>query len=128
MSKIIDTITFFDNNFIFDFRFNILEKYVDKFVVCESTYDHKGIKKEINLDISDENLSLIGKLGIKEHDKSRRGTLGLDLESLKAIRNYFKKTSTLVAPEMIMLSLASRIATSTATATRLPVSTTRSET
>ncbi len=52
----------------------------------------KYIKKEINLNISDENLSLIGKLGIKEHDKSRRGTLGLDLESLKAIRNYFKKT------------------------------------
>ena len=50
MSKIIDTITFFDNNFIFDFRYNILEKYVDKFVVCESTYDHKGIKKEINFD------------------------------------------------------------------------------
>ena len=50
MSKIIDTITFFDNNFIFDFRYNILEKYVDRFVICESIYDHKGIKKGINFD------------------------------------------------------------------------------
>ncbi len=50
MSKIIDTITFFDNNFIFDFRYNILEKYVDRFVICESIYDHKGIKKKINFD------------------------------------------------------------------------------
>ena len=50
----------------------------------------KYIKRDINLDISDHNLSLIGKLGIEEKDKSRRGTLGLDLESLKVIRDYFK--------------------------------------
>ncbi len=49
----------------------------------------KYSKKEINLDISDHQLSLIGKLGIEENDKSRRGTLGLDLESLKVIRDYF---------------------------------------
>ena len=50
----------------------------------------KYIKRDVNLDISDHNLSLIGKLGIEEKDKSRRGTLGLDLESLKIIRDYFK--------------------------------------
>ncbi len=49
------------------------------------------IKKDINLNISDNSLILIGKLGIEEKDKTRRGTLGLDLESLKTIRNYFNK-------------------------------------
>ena len=34
---------------------------------------------------------MIGKLGIEEKNKSRRGTLGLDIESLKTIRNYFNK-------------------------------------
>ena len=46
MSKIIDCITFFDNNFMFNLRYNILEKYVDFFVVCESLYDHTGQPKE----------------------------------------------------------------------------------
>ena len=35
-SKIVDCITFFDNNFIFDLRYNILKDVVDFFVVYES--------------------------------------------------------------------------------------------
>ena len=46
--KIIDCITFFDNNFMFDFRYNILKNVVDFFIVCESRYDHKGNKKKLN--------------------------------------------------------------------------------
>ena len=53
--------------------------------------DKKYIKKDINLDITDKQLSLIGRLGIEEIDKSRRGTLGLDLLSMKSIKDYFKK-------------------------------------
>ena len=47
-NKIIDCITFFDNNFIFDLRFNILKDYVDNFVICESNYDHRNFKKKLN--------------------------------------------------------------------------------
>tara|TARA_B100000989_G_scaffold291180_1_gene265354 strand:- start:5992 stop:6798 length:807 start_codon:yes stop_codon:yes gene_type:complete len=50
MDKIIDCITFFDNNFIFDFRYNVINKFVDKFVVCESLFDHKNNKKGLNFD------------------------------------------------------------------------------
>ena len=46
--KLIDCITFFDNNFIFDIRYNILKDYVDYFVICESKYDHKGSEKPKN--------------------------------------------------------------------------------
>ena len=46
--KIIDCITFFDNNYIFEIRYNILAKYVDYFLICESTYDHTGKKKKPN--------------------------------------------------------------------------------
>jgi beta-1,4-mannosyl-glycoprotein beta-1,4-N-acetylglucosaminyltransferase len=48
MSKIIDCITFFDENFIFDIRYQILKEYVDEFVVCESKYNHRGIRKKLN--------------------------------------------------------------------------------
>ena len=38
---------------IMDIRFNILNPYVDKFIVCESLYTHSGKKKEINFDVND---------------------------------------------------------------------------
>ncbi len=50
MGKKIDCITFFDNNFMFDFRYNVMKNYVDKFVVCESLYDHRNKKKGVNFD------------------------------------------------------------------------------
>jgi len=33
MTKIIDCITFFDNNFMFELRYNVLKNYVDYFVI-----------------------------------------------------------------------------------------------
>ena len=44
-SKIIDCITFFDNNFMFELRYNVLFEKVDYFIVCESKFDHKGERK-----------------------------------------------------------------------------------
>ena len=53
-NKIFDCVTFFDNNFMFDFRYNVLKDVVDYFIVCESKYDHKGNKKKLNF-IRDKN-------------------------------------------------------------------------
>ena len=47
-NKILDCITFFDNNFMFDLRYNILKDFVDYFIICESKYNHKGIEKKKN--------------------------------------------------------------------------------
>ena len=47
-NKIIDCITFFDNNFIFELRYNILKEFVDYFVICESKYDHRNNIKKLN--------------------------------------------------------------------------------
>ena len=44
-NKIYDCVTFYNENLQVKLRFNILKNYVDKFVICESTYDHKGVKK-----------------------------------------------------------------------------------
>ena len=52
MRKIIDCITFFNENFIFDFRFQVIKDYVDYFVICESKYDHKGKPKKLNFNIN----------------------------------------------------------------------------
>ena len=50
--KIFDCTTFFNENFILDARFNILDPYVDKFIVVESSYSHSGKNKKFNFDIS----------------------------------------------------------------------------
>ena len=44
--KIYDCITYFEEELLFELRLKILDPYVDYFVVCESTYSHKGEKKE----------------------------------------------------------------------------------
>ena len=43
---------YFDEDLILELRFNILDKYVDKFVVVEATRDHAGQKKKLNFDIN----------------------------------------------------------------------------
>ena len=50
-SKIIDCITFFNENFIFNLRYNEIREYVDFLVICESKYDHQGNKKKLNFNL-----------------------------------------------------------------------------
>ena len=54
MAKLIDCITFFQENFITNIRFEILKDVVDYFVVCESIYDHRGQKKNLNFKLLNE--------------------------------------------------------------------------
>jgi len=49
--KIIDTTTYYKEDLILDLRFNILDKYVDHFVVCEAKFSHSGQKKELFFNI-----------------------------------------------------------------------------
>ncbi len=49
-SKLIDCITFFQENFIFNLRYKILKDVINEFIVCESIYDHRGRKKKLNFD------------------------------------------------------------------------------
>ena len=49
--KVFDCILFFDENDLLEIRLNILDKYVDYFVIVEALQDHRGNKKEINLDL-----------------------------------------------------------------------------
>ena len=43
--RIVDSFMFFDESMLLDLRLNILDKYVSKFVICESTFNHNGVKK-----------------------------------------------------------------------------------
>ena len=50
--KIIDCFMFFDEEMLLDLRLNILDEFVDKFVIVESSYTHSGKKKKLIFDIN----------------------------------------------------------------------------
>ena len=52
-NKIYDCVTFYNENLQVKLRFNILKDYVDKFVICESKFDHQGRPKKLNFKIEE---------------------------------------------------------------------------
>ena len=50
--KIIDCFMYFDEDLMLDIRLNTLNKYVSHFIICEATFNHKGIAKKLNFDIN----------------------------------------------------------------------------
>ena len=50
--KIFDCFQFFDEEMLLDLRLNVMDKYVDKFVITEATYMHNGKSKKLNFDIN----------------------------------------------------------------------------
>ena len=49
--NIYDCFLYFDEDLLLDLRLNILDKYVKKFVITESTFLHSGKEKKLNFDI-----------------------------------------------------------------------------
>ena len=49
--KIFDCFMFYDEELLLDIRLNILDKYVDFFVIVESQFYHNGVKRQFKFDI-----------------------------------------------------------------------------
>ena len=45
--KVYDCFMFFDEEMLLDLRLNIMDKYVDKFVITEAIYTHSGTPKKL---------------------------------------------------------------------------------
>ena len=50
--KLYDCSLYYDEDLILNARLNILNKYFDKFIICESKYSHSGRKKKLNFNIN----------------------------------------------------------------------------
>ena len=50
--KIYDCFMFFDEEMLLDLRLNVMDKYVNKFVITEATYMHSGKPKKLVFDIN----------------------------------------------------------------------------
>ena len=49
--RIIDCFMYYDEDLILDIRLNVLNKFVEKFIICEASFNHNGTKREFNFDI-----------------------------------------------------------------------------
>ena len=104
--KIFDCTLYYDEDLILDLRLNILNKYVDKFVICESKFSHSGREKKLNFDINkfkdfkNKIIYLVaddepkGLLYSKELNKKKENTENFRFNSIKRIghqRNKLKE-------------------------------------
>jgi beta-1,4-mannosyl-glycoprotein beta-1,4-N-acetylglucosaminyltransferase len=85
--KIFDCITFFRENFITNIRFEILKDCVDYFFICESMYDHKGNKKQLNFKLLNKNLKNKVIYVVK---KDKFSTLNTPWQNQATQREYLK--------------------------------------
>ena len=100
--KVFDTTTFFEEKLMMDLRFNVLDQFVDKFIVCEARFSHSGDEKEINFDkkdypkFEDKIIHLILERDPVEklnYDKRDVSTLRANsIKRIEAQRNYIFKS------------------------------------
>ena len=50
--KIYDGFMFYDEDLIIDLRLNILNKYINEFIIVESKYTHSGKKRDLLFNIN----------------------------------------------------------------------------
>ena len=82
MQKIFVCFTFYDENFLVNSRFEILNDVVDYFVIVESKYDHQGKKKDINFKL--KNSKFRNKVRYIIHDEKNLGSVkGWEAEKLQ---------------------------------------------
>ena len=48
--QVFDCFMYFNEDVVLDLRLNMLDKYVDYFVIVESSFTHKGDKRELQFD------------------------------------------------------------------------------
>ena len=102
--KIYDCFMFFDEEMLLDLRLNIMDKYVDKFVITEAAYMHSGRAKKLIFDINKyskfkdkiiynvienepPNIEIIN----KKYEDDKKDTLGQKLVNNSNKREHFQR-------------------------------------
>ena len=90
--KIIDCFNYFDEDLILDARLNIMNNYVDYFVIVESTYNHNGERRELKFDLN------TGWVGYTHRGRSPAGVYAV---------KWAQKVADLGAVEILLTSMDS---------------------
>ena len=100
--RIFDCFLYCNENLILDIRLHTLDKFVEKFIIVESQYDHQGKKKKLNFKI--ENFPIFkDKIVYLVIDKFPKNISNWDRENFQ--RNYiFKGLYSALDEDYIMIS------------------------
>jgi len=100
--KLFDCTTYHNEDLILEARFNILDKFFDKFIICEAKYTHSGKEKKLNFDLkkfSQFKNKIIYIVQDKEpdnlvyHSKINEDDYNIRLNSIKRITSQRNKIS-----------------------------------
>ena len=100
--KLFDCTTYHNEDLILEARFNILNKFFDKFIICEAKYTHSGKEKKLNFDLkkfSQFKNKIIYIVQDKEpdnlvyHSKINEDDYNIRLNSIKRIASQRNKIS-----------------------------------
>ena len=100
--KLFDCTTYHNEDLILEARFNILDKFFDKFIICEAKYTHSGKEKKLNFDLkkfSQFKNKIIYIVQDKEpdnlvyHSKINEDDYNIRLNSIKRIASQRNKIS-----------------------------------
>lgn len=116
--KIFDCFMFFDEDIILDLRLNILDQYVDHFIIVESIFNHKGEKRNLKFNLNnyskfkkkiiylvyEETSNLINKINLNdsENDKINKQILNA-CHRENGQRNYINKGLNLAKDDDLVL-------------------------
>ena len=94
--KIFDCFMYFDEEVILDLRLNILNQYIDYFIIVESSYTHKGDKRNLKFDI-------------KKFDRFKEKIIYLTYDEIpRGIEEVFEKDSENEKSRKLILNAAHR--------------------
>ena len=85
--KIFDCFMFYDEELLLDIRFNILDKFVDYFVIVESEYFHSGKKRKLKFDIN-KFKNFKNKIIYIVHKSEPSGIIRLEDKDDRAAKSY----------------------------------------
>ena len=85
--KIFDCFMYFDEEIVLDLRLNMLYEYIDHFVIVESTFTHRGQKRELKFNqkkfekFKDKIIYLV-------YDKNPKGLKKVNEKDSEAIKSW----------------------------------------
>ena len=85
--KIFDCFMFYDEKLLLDIRLNILDKYVDFFIIVESKYFHNGKKRQLKFDINNFK-KFENKIIYIVHENEPSGIIKLDDKDDEGTKSY----------------------------------------
>ena len=102
--KIFDCFMFYDEELLLDIRMNVLNDFVDYFVIVESKYFHNGKERNLKFDINNYS-KFKDKIIYIVHDEKPNGIWKIDKDDKKDIISHKKIVNAQLSHHLLICSI-----------------------